>query len=79
MAKNDRVIITKLFWKLGNTRGIKNYVSAYTVLFESNITKKYNLCVKYFEDLCSISEHWAKCFQNDESIRGSNTNDYVES
>ena len=57
IAKNDRIIITKLFWKLDNAEDIKNYVSANTVLFESNITNKYNLCVKYFEDLRIISEH----------------------
>ena len=34
--------------------------------------------LNYFEDLCSISKHEAKYFQNDELIRGSNTNNYVE-
>ena len=48
------------------------------VLFESNITSKYDLYVKYFDDLCNISERWARCFRNDELTRGSNTNNYVE-
>ena len=78
IAKNDSVIIMKLFRKLVYAKDIEDYVSAYTVLFESNITNNYNLCVKYFEDLCNISERWARCFQNDELIQGSNTNNYVE-
>ena len=68
----------KLFRKLVYAKDIEDYVSAYTVLFNSNITNKYNLCVKYFEDLRNISERWARCFRNDELIRGSNTNIYVE-
>ena len=78
IAKNDRVIIMMLFRKLVYAKDIEDYVSVYTVLFESNITNKYNLCVKYFEDLCNINECWARCFQNDELIRRSNANNYVE-
>ena len=66
IAKNDRVIIMKLFQKLGYAKDIEDYVSACTILFESNITNKYNLCVEYFEDLCNINERWARCFRNDE-------------
>ena len=67
-----------LFRELVYAKDIEDYVSAYAVLFESNITNKYNLCVKYFEDLCNINECWARCFQNDELIRRSNANNYVE-
>ena len=66
IATNDRVIIMKLFWKLVYVKDIKDDLSAYTGLFESSITNNYNLCVKYFEDLCSIKERWARCFRNDE-------------
>ena len=55
-----------LFRKSVCGKDIEDYVSAYTVLFESNIGNKYNLCVKYFEDICNISECWAICFRNDE-------------
>ena len=56
ITKNNRVIIMKLFRKLVYAKDSEHYVSAYTVLFESSITNKYNLCVKYFEDQCSISQ-----------------------
>ena len=56
----------KLFRKLVYAEDIEDYVSAYTVLFKSNITNKYNLCAKYFEGLCNIRERWARCFRNDE-------------
>ena len=75
IAKND---ILKLFQKLVYAKDIEDYVSTYTVLFESNITNKYNLCVKYFEDLCNINKRCARCFRNDDLIRESNTNNYVE-
>ena len=48
------------FRKLVYAKHIEYYVSAYAVLFESNITNKYNICVKYFEDLCNISESWER-------------------
>ena len=64
--------------KIGLCKGYLRLCIFIYVLFESNITNKYNLCVKYFEDLCNISERWARCFWNDELIRGSNTNNYVE-
>ena len=35
----------KLFRKLVSSKDMEDYVSAYTVLFEPNITNKYNLCV----------------------------------
>ena len=44
-AKNDRVIIMNLFQKLVYSKDMEDYVSDYTVLFEPNITDKYNLCV----------------------------------
>ena len=66
ITKNDRVIIMTLFRKSVCAKDIEDYVSAYTVLFESNIGNMYNLCVKYFEDICNISECWAICFRNDE-------------
>ena len=78
IAKNDRVITIKLFWKLVYAKDNKDYVSAYTVLFEYNLTNKYSLCVKYFKDLCNISQHWARCFWNEELTQGSNTHNYVK-
>ena len=50
--------MVKLFRKLVYAKDIEDYVSTYTVLFESIITSKYSLCAKYFEDMCCISEHW---------------------
>ena len=44
-ARNDRIMIMKLSLKLVYSKDMKDYVSAYTVLFEPNITNKYNLCV----------------------------------
>ena len=58
IGKNYRVIMVKLFRKLVYAKDIEDYVSTYTVLFESIITSKYSLCAKYFEDMCCISEHW---------------------
>ena len=78
IIKNVGVLIMKLFQKLICAKNIEDYISAYTVLCESNIRNKYNLCVKYFEDLCSISDRWARCFQHNKSVRGSNTNNYVK-
>ena len=78
IIKNDGVIIMKLFQKLIYAKNIEDYISAYTVLCKSNIKNKYNLCVKYFEDLCSISDRCARCFQHNRSVRGSNTNNYVK-
>ena len=78
ITKNDRVIVMKLFQKLNNAKNTEDYISAYTVLCEPNIRNKYNLCVKYFEDLCSISDRWARYFQRNKSVRGSNTNNYVK-
>lgn len=34
--------------------------------------------MSYFEELCEISESWAKCFRNEKLIRGSNNINYVE-
>ena len=62
----------KLFRKLVCAKDIADYVSAYTVLFESIITNKH------FEGLCNISERWARCLRNDELIRRSNANNFVE-
>ena len=78
IAKNDRVITIKLFWKLVYARHNEDHVSAYTVLFEYNLTNKYSLCVKYFKDLCNISQRWARCFWNEELTQGSNTNNYIK-
>ena len=78
IAKNDRVITIKLFWKLVYAKDNEDYVSAYTVLFEYNLTNKYSFCVKYFKDLCNISQRWARCFWNEELTQGSNTNNYVK-
>ena len=77
IAKNDRVITIKLFWILVYARHNEDHVSAYTVLFEYNLTNKYSLCVRYFEDLCN-SQRWAICFWNEELTRGSNTSYYVQ-
>ena len=78
IAKNDRVTIMKLFREVVYAKDVEIYVAAYNDLFEANIAKKYSTCLKYFEELCDISERWARCFRSDELIRGSNTNNYIE-
>ena len=76
IGKNDRVVIMNLFRKLVNAENVGVHITARAELFESKTTKKYDNCVKYFEDLCAMSERWAKCFRIDKLIRGSNTNNY---
>ena len=68
----------KLFRNLVYAHDVEGYEKASENLFDSSKIQKYKNCVQYFEELCEISESWAKCFPTEKLIRGSNTNSYVE-
>ena len=78
IGKMDRVEIMRLFRLLVYAQSEEAYEVASDRLFASVVTRKYNNCVLYFQDLCEIKESWAECFRKEMLIRGLNTNNYVE-
>ncbi|XP_066917456.1 uncharacterized protein [Clytia hemisphaerica] len=79
VSQNDRVEIMKLFKNVIYALNLEEFEETSVLLQESNVTSKYEHCISYFEELFSLSKSWAKCFRSEILIRGSHTNNYVES
>ena len=79
VSKDNRAVIMKLFRAALYANDFESYEKAHKDLADSSSTTQIcKNCLKYFEELFSISQCWARCFRKDQLVRGSNTNNYVE-
>ena len=55
-----------------------NFDEKVETLLESDVIEKYPSTGTYFTDLMAYKDSWAKCYRQDQMLRGCNTNNYVE-
>ena len=75
---DDRVEIIKKFRQILYCETEVELQKMCDQFLNSNLIKKYGNALIYFSDLFLSKQEWAVCYRNNSSLRGSNTNNYVE-
>ena len=75
---DDRVEIMKKFRQILYCETEVELQKMCDQFLNSNLIKKYGNALIYFSDLFLSKQEWAVCYRNNSLLRGSNTNNYVE-